>query len=170
VISARLIAAGVGLAALVALYFVGDARGAARIQARYDAFQFEQKLEADAQREMNHMLELAQDRDRVLLEAKNAQDVAAVHDRYAAEFERLRNTAGSAGADGVPAAGAAVDVCADAADNDRLSHALAGFRVGVRELLEQAEIQARTLMTCQNDLARVTSRPLEPPRTSFIHD
>lgn len=159
--SARLIAAGVGMAALVALYFVGDARGAARIQSRFDTFQFEMKLEADAQREMNHMLELAQDRDRALLEAKNAQDLAAVHDRYAAEFERVRHPAGSAGADGLPAAGAPVDVCADAADNDRLSHALEGFRVGVRELFEQAEVQARTLITCQADLARVTAAP--PP-------
>jgi hypothetical protein len=153
VISARLIAAGVGLAALVALYFVGDARGAARIQARFDAFQFEQKTLADAQQEMINDLELARERDRALLEAQNAKAVADIHERYAAD--RLREQSG-AGANGVPTGTDAARVCDDPADNDRLFDAVQRRRGRVRDLLEQAEVQARTMITCQAFAAAIS--------------
>ena len=137
------------LAAIAAVYFVGEARGAAHVQARFDAFTLTQAALARAQEADNRELAAERDQLRHNLEDVSAKAIPAIHARYDLELRGLRDQL-SAGAGGVPAVTATPVLCVNAPDNDRLLEPIRQFRIGVRELLEQCQLQAQTLTTCQD--------------------
>jgi chromosome segregation ATPase len=140
-----LVALGTGI------WFKADRHGAAREKAVCDTFKGEQAalgLEAKVDALTK---ELKDERQAKEQEAHNVENLKAVNDRYERRLAELRRkpAAGDPGKDGVPAADSPPAVCADAADNDRLSDA---FRHLYRELLQryqEAEQQTSTLIGCQ---------------------
>jgi DNA repair exonuclease SbcCD ATPase subunit len=133
------------------IWFHGDRHGATRIQTQYDTFKHDTealglqgKLDA-ANKELKDAREAREQ------EAANVKNLSDVNDRYARRIAELRAhpAATGAGQGGVPTADSPPTVCADAADNDRLSDA---FRHLYRDLLQryqEAEQQTSTLTGCQ---------------------
>lgn len=144
----KLIAAALSLVVVAALCAVAYARGAAHVQTEFDAFKEVQQILAAKQREQIEALKKERDAQRQQLEIEHAKNVAIIRARYDAELGSLRNQL-SAGAGGVSTVTPTPALCANSSDDDRLSEPIRQFRIGVRQLLEECDLQAATLTTCQ---------------------
>lgn len=142
---------GVGLAVALLGLWLAVSHGQS-IQREYDLFKGTQAALAKAQLAENAKLKAQLEGQKKTLEAENEKNLASVRGRYDAELHRLR--AQRTGPRGVPGASPAPKVCAGEADNDRLSNALSRYRERILGLLEQAERQTVTLLTCQAWISR----------------
>ena len=120
---------------------------AAAVKREYNLFKQTQEILASKQIAENERLKKQLDEQRNILETDNAKHIADIRARYDRELKRLRTL--NSGPGRVPAHTASPTVCADQADNDRLSNAVSGYQSRILGLLEQAEAQTNTLITCQ---------------------
>ena len=141
---------GALIAALLAA-FIGWSH-ASSIKREYDLFKQTQQILASKQIEENEKLKKQLDEQRTILEADNARNVKDIRSRYDTELKRLRALSSSAGR--MPSNTTTPTVCSNKTDNDRLSNAVSDYQSKLLGLLEQAELQTRTLITCQGWITR----------------